>query len=110
MRLPKSLRAIVRVKRGLADPVREFVQRTPGGSRVVMALLAQAIHDEEATKIVVAWSRLSSGPHRSRMPDKQFDWDGDPRTGGYFSPRLHRHLHPMRVGHQHRHGTGHQRR
>ncbi len=75
MRLPKSLRAIVRVKRGLADPVREFVQRTPGGSRVVMALLARATHDEEATKIVVAWSELSSGPHRSRMPDKQFDWD-----------------------------------
>jgi hypothetical protein len=56
---------MVRVKTGIADPLKEWVARVVGGKKVLFGLLRQSTHDPQAMAIVdaIEEARLSLG-HR----------------------------------------------
>ena len=58
VRLPKSLKELVRVKKMMADPLHDFIARTAGGKETVYWLLKRSTHDGIAVKVVEAWDRL----------------------------------------------------
>lgn len=59
VKLPKRLSDLIRVRQSVDDPLRDFVLRTVGGKQALYALLQQSTHDNDASKIVEEWDRLS---------------------------------------------------
>lgn len=56
--LPPVLRKIVNVRKALADPLKDFITRIPGGREAVYKVLLQCHDDPQAQQIIDAWDEI----------------------------------------------------
>lgn len=55
VRLPKALKSLVKARAVMADPLKDFVRRVPGGLKAIHALLQFCSDDPDAKRLSEAW-------------------------------------------------------